>query len=153
MRTIVLFLLTALGLAAQAERIAWNRTPEALAGHFVSVKLVDGTLVGGYWTSVTPNTFTMRVETSSNRRAFGAGIRKMPRASIVTVRAGERRVRGRVYGTIFGIYSLTALMARFPIGAWVLAGPLAGSTIGYAVGDAIDHRTREVILLPEDEQP
>ncbi len=154
MRTFIIIILTGCIWAQTApERIAWNHTPEALAGHFVSVKLSDGTQVGGYWTSVTPNTFTMRVETSSNRRAFAHGVRKMPRASIVEVRAGERRVRGRVIGTIVGIYGVTLLAIQLPAGGGTLVAPVLGSVVGYQLGKAIDHRTREVILLPEDSQP
>ncbi len=135
------------------ERILWSQSPEVLAGHRVIVKLTDGTRVGGYWTSVTPNTFTMRVETSSNRRAFGKGVRKMARASIVEVRAGERRVRGRAWGTVLGIYGVTLLVARTQSAEAVVAAPFVGGVAGYYLGKAVDTSTRVVILEPDDSQP
>ena len=157
MRTIFLLLLTG-SLYGQAhvppESVAWNRTPEALAGHFVSVKLTDGTLVGGYWLSVTLNTFTMKVQTTSNHRTVAKNVQKIPRASIDQVSVGGRRsTRGRTYGTILGIYGFTVLAIRAQSRGFAIAAPLLGSFAGYEVGDAIDRRSRKIVLLPEDSQP
>ena len=157
MRTILFLLLTTSTYGqtqVPPESVAWNRAPEALAGHFVSMKLTGGTRVGGYWISVTPNTFTMKVQTSSNHRAAGQDIRKMPRASIVEVRAGgHRSTRGRTYGTIIGIYGVTALAIRARSGRLMLAGPILGSVVGHELGDVFDRRSRKIVLLPEDSQP
>ena len=161
MRTILLLLLTGSlygSLYGQAqvppESVAWNRAPEALAGHFVSMKLVDGTRIGGHWISVTPNTFTMKVRTSSNHRTVAENVQKIPRASIVEVRVGGRRNnRGRWYGTVLGIYGVTALAVRAQSAGLVIAAPLLGSFAGYEVGDAIDRRSRKIVLLPDDSQP
>ena len=157
MRTIILLLLTGT-LYGQShvppESVAWNRAPEALAGHFVSVKLTDGTLVGGYWLSVTPNTFTMKVQTSSNHRTIAQNVQKIPRALIDQVSVGGRRsTRGRTYGTILGIYGFTVLAVRAQSRGFAIAAPLLGGFAGYEVGNAIDSRARKIILLPEDSQP
>ena len=157
MRTI-LFLLLTTSIYGQApappESVAWNRAPSALAGHFVSMKLTDGTRIGGYWISVTPHTFTMKVRTSSNPRTVGQDIQTIPRASIAQVRVGGRRsTRGRTYGTIIGIYGVTALAIRARSGRLMLAGPILGSVIGHELGDAFDGRSRQIVLLPEDSQP
>ena len=157
MRTILFLLLTG-SLYGQAhvppESVAWNRVPEALAGHFVSVKLTDGTLVGGYWLSVTPNTFTMEVRSSTNLRTVAKNVQKIPRASIDQVSVGgHRSTRGRTYGTIVGIYGFTALALRTQSRGFAIAAPLLGGFIGYEVGNAIDDRSRKIILLPEDTQP
>ena len=157
MRTILFLLLTS-SLYGQAptppESVAWNRAPSALAGHFVSMKLTDGTRIGGYWISVTPNTFTMKVQTSSNHRVVAQDIQKIPRASIAQVRVGARRsTRGRTYGTILGIYGVTALAIRAGSGRYALAAPILGSVVGYELGAAFDERSRRVVLLPEDTQP
>lgn len=150
MRILYLLLATLAYGQSAPERIPWNESPEALAGHFVSVTLKDGSRVGGYWTSVTPNTFTMRVEQTSNRRAFAKGIRKMPRESIAEVRAGERRVRGRVIGTIAGLYLLTiAVVEGNAKPGFVAAAPWVGGIGGYYVGRAIDQSTRPIVLTPQ----
>lgn len=155
MRTLVaLFLASVLGLAQHAlERIPWSQSPDALAGYRVVVKLTDDTRVSGYWTSVTPNTFTMRVESTSNRRAFGKGVRKMPRASIVEVRAGERRVRGRAWGTVIGIYAFSIAAARTESPGLMIAAPFGGGVAGYYLGKSIDTATRLVTLVPDDPRP
>jgi hypothetical protein len=67
---IILMLLAAAGFGL-AQPIDWSDTPEALAGQSVSVTLTDGTTMSGTWVSVTPNTFTMKVDRTTNRRAFG----------------------------------------------------------------------------------
>ena len=157
MRTI-LFLLLATSIYGQTpippESVAWNRAPEALAGHFVSMKLTNGTRIGGYWISVTPNKFTMKVQTSSNHRTVGQDIQTIPRASIAEVRVGARRsARGRTYGTILGIYGITALAIRAHSAPLGIAAPLLGSLVGYELGDAFDGRSRQIVLLPEDSQP
>ena len=150
MRILLLLMATVAYGQSAPERIPWNESPEALAGHFVSVTLKDGSRVGGYWTSVTPNTFTMRVEKTSNHRAFAKGIRRMPRESIVEVRAGERRVRGRVIGTIAGLYLLTIAVVEGNTGSGViLAAPWVGGISGYYVGRAIDQSTRPILLTAE----
>ena len=157
MRTILFLLLTTSTYGqtqVPPESVAWNRAPEALAGHFVSMKLTGGTRIGGYWISVTPNTFTMKVQTSSNHRTVGQNIQTIPRASIVEVRVGGRRNnRGRSYGTVIGIYGVTALAIRAQSTALLIAAPLLGSFAGYEAGDAIDRRSRKIVLLPKDSQP
>jgi hypothetical protein len=138
---------------AQPERVAWARTTVAFAGRHVVVRLTTGTRIDGHWVGVTPETFTMSVTKTSDRRVVSAGLQTLPRSSIVTLRAGKQRVRGRVIGTVAGFYgpaTLGYLVTRQPDGlqsGWGIAAYTL-AFVGFFVGRAYDHGTREVVLLP-----
>jgi hypothetical protein len=157
MRIICLVLAIAVSLDAQPppERVAWNRTTESFAGKFVVVELTSGTRAGGTWVSVNSNTFSMNVEQTSNKREVGKGLRSMPRSAIVKVRAGKRRVRGRVIGVLAGFYSIAGVGGAVSGKSDVLQGPVGiaafgGAIAGYFIGKSFDHATREVVLVPDD---
>src|SRR5450759_3861664 len=107
MRIIAVFMACTLMLQAgvQPEPVAWNRTPEVLARKRVIVQLTRGAKVEGDWIGVTAETFTMKVEKTSNRHLVNKGIQTLPRSSILAIRAGNRHIRGRVIGSIAGMYS------------------------------------------------
>ena len=139
----------------QPERIAWNRTPDALKSEFVLVTLTTGVRIGGSWVAVTPDTFTMNIEKTSNKREIGKGLRTMPRASIADVRSGKRRMRGRVIGTLAGFYGIATIGGIASCTMEAPQGPtrmvaFGGAIAGYFIGRIYDHSTRQVILLPED---
>lgn len=110
MRTLFLFLaLTVAAYGRPPLRIPWSQSPDAFAGDSVRVKLTTGTTLRGYWTSVKPDSFTMKVEHTSNRHAVGKGLQTLPRDSIAEVSSGVRRTRGRRWGTGIGIQALAPL--------------------------------------------
>ncbi|MGA2186200.1 MAG: hypothetical protein ABSH47_24560 [Bryobacteraceae bacterium] len=136
----------------QPERIAWNRTPEAFAGRRVLVRLAKGTRIEGHWASVTPETFTMNVVKTSDRHVVGKGLQTLPRSSIVGLRTGKQRVRGRVIGVVAGYYSVAAIGRAIEgkyagEGVWGIVA-VAGAIAGFFVGRAVDRATHEITLLP-----
>ena len=153
---IILLLLASLQLARsqpQSLSIDWQHSVEALAGQFTQVKLTDGTRIGGSWVAVTPITFTMKVEETSNRSRLTKGPQTIPRASILEITAGRRRARGRVIGTLAGYLGIAAI-AALASGAEAAQGPwgiaiLGGGVAGYFIGKSVDHATRTIIFLPD----
>ena len=159
MKTTLLLLATVLLGQAQPQplSLAWNNSAEALAGQFAQIKLTDGTRIGGTWASVTPVAFTFHVEQTSNRTNFAKGLQTIPRASILEMKAGRRRARGRVIGTLAGylgiaVVSSLALGAESAQGPWGLA-ILGGGVAGYYIGKSVDHATRQIIFLPDAPAP
>jgi hypothetical protein len=142
------------GLMAQAcaaEVVAWERTPEVFSGKYVIVKLAGGTRIEGSWASVTSDSFRMRVERTTNSKAFPKGLQTVPRRSMATLRAGKRRVRGRVIGIIAG------WVGAIEIGGAVSQGPdnpvlpvagLGAAVAGYYIGKNWDHATTEFVIAP-----
>jgi len=157
MRMISLFLAAVLlaPAASPAERIPWNQSPERFAGKHVIVRLTSGTLIQGKWVSVTSTAFTINVEKTSNRRDTPHGLQSLPRSSIASVRAGKRRIHGRMIGVAAGFYSIAGIAGAATHspealqGGWGIAavGVAAG---GYLIGRAADHETHEVLFSPED---
>lgn len=140
------------------ERIAWNRTPEVLAGRLVIVKLTDGTRIAGSWVSVTPSTFTLSVEKTSDKREVRKGLQTLPKSSIAEARARKRRVRGCIIGTLSGFYGIAALGgalsgSREALQGFIGIAAYGGAIAGYFIGRASDRATREIILLPQESAP
>ncbi len=84
---------------------------------------------------------------------LGKGLQTIPRSSLLQVRAGKRRARGRVIGTLAGFYGIAAL-AGLASGAEAAQGPwglaiLGGGIAGYYIGKSVDHDTREILFLPD----
>ena len=147
-----LFLVASI-LVAQAQPIAWNRSAESMAGQFAQVKLTNVTRIGGTWVSVTPKSFTMNVEKTSNKTEIGKGLQSIPRSSLLQLRAGTRRARGRVIGTLTG-YFVIAAIAGLASGAEAAQGPwglaiLGGGIAGYYIGKSVDYDAREISFLPD----
>ena len=137
---------------AQPQRIAWERTTEAFKGKFILVKLTSGTRIGGGWLSVTSQTFTMSVESSSNKHEIQKGIQTVARSSIAEVRVRNRRVRGRVIGTLAGFYSVAAIGSLVSGSMEALQGPtgiaaLGGAVAGYFIGRSLDKASREIVFI------
>ena len=153
MRTILITVLFALALQAQpqVEHIPWNQSAERLAGRFVSVHLTSGTRISGSWASVTPTTFTMNVEKTSNKSQLRKGLQTVPRTSIQQVSARKRRIRGRVIGTLAGFYVVAGIAAAATgsgealQGAFGLAAYGAGVG-GYFLGKSYDYTSTQIVL-------
>jgi len=157
MRITILFLAAVMWAQAQPppERVSWNRTPEVLNGKLVLIKLTGGTRIEGGWVSVTPSTFTMRIEKTSNKREVQKGLQTIPRSSISEVRARKRRVRGRVIGTLAGFYGIATIGAVASGSMEALQGPtglaaVGGAVAGFLIGKSFDHTSHEIILVSEN---
>ena len=138
--------------AVAPESVAWGRTAEAFAGRRVLVRLSKGVRIEGDWAGVTADTFTMNVRKTSDRRAVGKGLRTLPRSSILGVRTGTARVRGRVIGVAAGYFGVGGVgVAIYGRNGGEFAAPIAaiaGGIAGYFVGRAMDRATHEVVLGP-----
>jgi hypothetical protein len=156
MRAILIALSSAMLLpgGVPPEAVAWSRTPDHFAGKSVVVRLRDGTKIEGVWASVSPGSFTMKVEGTSNRRIWAKGLRTIPRSSIVKVEVSRRRIRWRIVGMVSGLYAVAGLVAAFGGGealeapALLLAG-YGAAAAGFLGGRSLDRATHEVILIPD----
>lgn len=155
MRPVALLIACVMLVQAQppAVRVSWNRTPEKLAGKYVVVQMENGTKIEGSWTGVTESAFTMDVERSSGTSQRLKGAQTIPRSALQKVWFREKRVRGRVIGTLAGFYGIVAIAAaakRSPEalqGGWGIAA-IAGAVGGYQIGKSFDKGLRELILEP-----
>lgn len=160
MRTITI-LLAAMPLlhAAPPLPIEWEMTTAALGGRKAIVKLDNGARIEGNWLGVTPNTFTIDVERAMGKNSPPRGVHTLDRSAIVELRLQERRIRGRVWGTVFGyLAGITAASAvhgrsREQGSSLQHAGPATGVLFGvlvtsYVAGRAFDKATREVHIKP-----
>jgi len=155
MRTVTALLICALALPAapKPEQVRWEDTPRAFLDRFVVVQLAEGPKIEGRWISVTPGTFTIRVEKSSDRHIVPKGARVLPRASIVKLETGRRQVRGKVIGWIAGFYAafgtgVAIHGAGHGLSESVEVGGLLGGALGALAGRAWDRATHEIVLIP-----
>lgn len=142
MKTVAMLL--SLALAASAAPIPWELTTSALMGKKAFVTFNDGTRIEGNWLGVTPDSFQFEVQKARGPNRPPRGVHTFERSSIKELRLQERRVRGRVWGLVFGFYggsfialnsaSLTAARIIFPL----------GTALGFLAGRAADKATREV---------
>jgi hypothetical protein len=134
-------------------RVRWDRTPEFFTGKRAIVSLKDGTAIEGTWNSVTEETFTMQVEKTSRKQNVPKGLRTFSRSLILSLRVGNRRVRGRVIGSLSGFYGVVALAgastgsAEALQGGWGIAAFGAG-IVGYLAGSAYDRATYQIDIEP-----
>lgn len=147
--------------AAPPMQIEWEMTPAAFGGRKAIVKLDNGARIEGNWLSVTPATFTIDVERARGKNQPPRGVHTLDRRAIVELRLQERRIRGRVWGTVFGLvagsFALSAVHGRSweqgrslekkasPALLGVFYGVLVASYVG---GRAFDKATREVHIKP-----
>lgn len=145
-------ILTVLVRAAEPLRVAWQQVPLVCTGRTALVKLSGGTHIEGRLMSVSPASFEMEVQRTNNERDVPKGLRSLPRASIVGLRVREKRIKGRVIGTLAGfmfagstVYSMSAGVAM-AVGLPVYVAVLAA---GHLAGQSFDNRSREVLFEPE----
>lgn len=147
--TVILGCAISVQAAPPSEVVAWDRTPEVFAGQYVLVKLKSGAHIEGHWARVTADSFTMNVARTTRRVEVDKGIRTIPRSSIAGIRAGVRRSRGRVIGTLAGIYLGGAIIARASNYETAMIGFYGAGTAGFFAGRAYDHATREYVIQPD----
>ena len=148
MRIAITLFLIGLPLTA-AQQVRWEQTPEEFSGKYVKVRLTSGVRVEGYWSNVTADTFTMRVEKSTDSSAIPKGIQQIPRASIENIWAGKRHTRGRVIGTIAGAYGVGGIAAAATKASpAAIFGVWGGAVLGYFLGRSYDHATIEYVVEP-----
>jgi hypothetical protein len=161
MRTINILLAAAPLLlhAAPPAPIEWEMTPAAFGGRKAIVTLDNGARIEGNWLSVTPATFTIDVERARGKNPPPRGVHTLDRSAIVELRLQERRIRGRVWGTVFGFVAGSSALATVYRRSWERggpterAGPAAGVFYGvlaasYLAGRVFDKATREVRIKP-----
>lgn len=135
--------------AALPAPIEWERTPAAFGGRKAIVKLDTGARIEGNWLGVTPTTFTMDVERTKGKNRPSKGVQTIDRSSIVELRVQERRIRGRVIGTMAGYFAGTPLFWSMATPAGGLAVLASVMTVSHLLGTASDKATRIVHIKPE----
>jgi hypothetical protein len=152
MRTLALFLiLPTLVQAAEPLRVTWQQVPSVCADRKALIRLASGTRIEGRLMSVSPASFEIEVQRTSNKREVPKGIRTLDRASIGELRVRDKRIKGRVIATIAGfmfagpaVYSTSARVA-VGTGLPVYVGVIA---LGHMLGRSFDHQSREVVFEP-----
>jgi hypothetical protein len=137
-------LLLVMALAASATPIPWELTTSVLMGKKAFVTLQDGTRLEGNWLGVTPDSFHFEVQKARGPNRPSRGIHTFERGSLKELRLQERRVRGRVWGLVFGYFggALPALhLSSSGAASFVV---LLCTTTGFLAGHAADKATREV---------
>lgn len=153
MRTLALIMiLPTLLQAAEPLRVGWQQVPSVCADRKALIRLASGTRIEGRLMSVSPASFEMEVQRTSNKSEVPKGIRTLDRASLSELRVRDKRIKGRVIGTIAGFFfagpavlSMSAGVVR-AIGLPVYVGIIA---VGHLAGRSFDHQSRLVVLEPE----
>mgnify|MGYP004702051589 CR=1 FL=1 len=124
-------------------------TTAAFGGRKAIVKLDSGARIEGTWLGVTPTTFTIDVDRTKGKNRLPKGVQTIDRSSIVELRVQERRIRGRVIGTILGYFGGMPLAYQAPSAAVGLPVLISVLTVSHLVGRASDKTTRVVHIRPE----
>ncbi len=144
--------------------VEWEMTPAAFGGRKAIVKLDTGARIEGNWLGVTPTTFTIDVERSRGKNQPRRGVHTLDRSAIVELRLQEKRIRGRVWGTVFGFVAGSSALSVVHGRSWEQgrslekkAGPALGVFYGvlvasYMAGRAFDKATRVVLIKRESPQ-
>ncbi len=155
MKAVLIALFSAVVASGQSQplEVFWSQTPETFAGKSALVQLDSGVEIEGVWTSVTADTFTMKVEKSSNHRAIPKGLSSHPRISIRSLKTRSRRIWRRWIGAVIGYAGVGAIVvssARSPeAGAIGLASMFAAGAVGYLAGRSLDRATVEIEIRPD----
>lgn len=149
---VFLALLIAVSVAySDTVTVHWKDTPVAFAGKIVRVELVDGTALEGSWIGITPDSFTLKVNRSADAR-FAKRAETLPRSSLRKLGIRERRIRGRVLGTLIGYLATAAIViaasqnthSDSPVGGVTV---LIGGATGFFIGRHLDHRVEDRVVL------
>ena len=153
MRSIaLLFLCPVLSIASEPLRIPWQLAPAACAGKKALVTLTDGTRLEGSLLSVSPSAFEMEVERTSDRRKVANGFQRLDRAQFAGLRIREKRIRGRVIGTVAGVMlagPAVFAMNEQTVGVWGLPVYAGIITAGHLLGRVFDRQSRLVLIEPD----
>jgi hypothetical protein len=145
---LLLFLAPVLLYAAPPLPIEWEMTTAAFGGRKAIVKLDGGARIEGTWLGVTPTTFTIDVDRTKGKNRPPKGVQTFERSAIIELRVQERRIRGRVGGTLLGWFVGSPLMLGMSTptaGVAVLASVM---TAGHLAGRKLDKATRVVHIKP-----
>jgi hypothetical protein len=154
MRTLALFMIIPTLLqAAEPLRVGWQQVPSVCADRKALIRLASGTRIEGRLMSVSPASFEMEVQRTSNKSEVPKGIRTLDRASLAELRVRDKRIAGRVTGTIIGVMfsqglayvvaSATADILALPVFIGVI-------TLGHMLGRMADLRS-QVVVIESDE--
>jgi len=152
MRTIpFLLLLPALAQAAEPLRVTWQQVPSVCADRKSLIRLTSGTRVEGRLIAVPPTSFEIEVQRTSNAKEVSKGIQTLDRAALAELRVRDKRIAGRVLGSIIGlVLSHPAACAVASVTVDIVALPvfIGVVTTGHMLGRIADLRSRVVIIEP-----
>lgn len=152
MRTLVLLMfVSAFAQAAEPLRVTWQQVPSVCADRRSLIRLTSGTRVEGRLMAVSPTSFEIEVQRTSNSREVAKGIQTLDRTSLAELRVRDKRIAGRVLGSIAGlILSHPIACAVVSVTADIVALPvfIAVVTAGHMLGRIADFRSQAVIIEP-----
>ncbi len=117
-------------------KVRWTETPGLFAGRTAVVTLKSGNRIEGDWLSATADGFT--ILSHGQRREFA-------RTDATRFGLRQKRIRGRVLGTLAGVYGvgiIGAYASREPLA--LVPSAVAGGILGYFLGRANDRRLIEI---------
>jgi len=152
MRTLLLLMVAStFALAAEPLRVTWQQVPSVCADRKSLIRLTSGTRVEGRLMAVSPTSFEFEVQRTSNAREVAKGIQTLDRAALAELRVRDKRIAGRVLGSIAGlilshpiacaVVSVTADIVALPVFITVVTG-------GHMLGRIADLRSQVVIIEP-----
>lgn len=157
MRTFtLLFIGPLLAHAAEPLRVPWSLVPATCSDRTAIVTLTTGTRIEGRLLNVTETTFEMEVRRTSSKQEVPKGYQRLDRSAFSELRVREKRIAGRVIGTIAGVLLAGPAVYQLSAGAAQVIGlPLYVGIVafGHFAGREVDRRTQQVIVIPESPAP
>jgi hypothetical protein len=143
--------------------LKWAELGPRVTGKKVALVLPDGTRVEGKVRMVEAAGLRIKISKTSDRRAQPKGLQVIPRRSVSVLSVTEYRKIGRLLVTVGAVATAAAISAAEIRGSGITEGiplfalPLAATvgTVGvgiggYHAGKALDKRTTEIRVAPED---
>ena len=127
--------------------VKWSQLPVALSGQTARVVLQDVT-VEGHPISVSPEAMEMFIEKTSDKTRYAKGQTTISRADVKTIYGVRTRIRGRVVGTLLGLWGASYATAAVQEDAMQVLIPVMG-VIGYYVGKRTDITKIRIEILPD----
>lgn len=156
MRTIAFILFTSLlAHADQPLTVKWSMLPGLCADREAIVTLQSGTRIEGRLLQVSPDAFSMEVVRSTNIADVAEGVHTLDRKQFKALRVRNKRIAGRVWGTVVGVVATPYMLVPAGQATRYLILPVMLGSIGggHIVGRAIDRRAYAVAVLPDDATP
>jgi hypothetical protein len=129
--------------ARAVAKIRWQELPATASKMQALVQTHSGANLKLEVLSVSADSASVRIQKTSDSKAYPKGERTIERKAIASVVLEKRRVRGRVIGTVAGFYVPLAIAAVATGSSEVAQGwpglvALGGAVLGYYAGKSTD---------------
>lgn len=146
-------------VAGQSQvEVRWTELSPLILGKKVMLVLPGAVSVTGEAVAVRDDNLKIKIQKTSDNKAFPKGIAEIPRASVTTLQLGEtKHVGGRAVGLVVGM--LGGMVAGGEIAAHsdmregaavgtFLGVAVGGTVAGYYAGKSLDSHTTVIRIVP-----